>query len=51
MITIFGGFNVLSPLSKKMVDVFELGVELVEELKEEFEGGFEHEEVVDDHYK
>jgi hypothetical protein len=26
-------------------------VELVEELKEEFEGGFEHEEVVDDHYK
>jgi hypothetical protein len=31
------------------VDVFELGVELVEELKEEVERGIKHEEMVDDH--
>ncbi len=45
MITIFGGFSVFSPLSKKHGGCVELGVELVDELKEEFE----HEEVVDDH--
>jgi hypothetical protein len=31
------------------MDVFELGVELVEELKEKVKGGFKHEEMVDDH--
>ncbi len=45
----FGGLACFHLCPKNMVNVFELGVELIDELKEEFEGGFEHEEVVDDH--
>jgi hypothetical protein len=49
VITIFGGFSVFSPLSKKHGGCVELRVKLVEELKEEFERDFEHEKMVDDH--
>ncbi len=48
MVTLWQNFGTFKK-KLHLVDVFELGVELVEELKEEVERGIKHEEMVDDH--